>query len=318
MAEPVNMQYISDISNALSSLATTLFVRGKLNLTDTHVMSEGFYEGLLNLMYDLNLHNTNSDQQNAEGIDLVDMDAKIIMQVTATCNKSKIDHALSELKPEYAGFHFIFVPVTIKDTKSQRAHQYNAPHNIVFDPKKDIYDIPFLVRELAYGKCADKAGSVADYIKKNLRFLMLDERRLSSGLEYMIRELSKDGSEEPSFDAKDFEIDAKISFNGLSYGEGIIRDYADLYPRVKRIYDEYAKQAQYKSMAVLQKFHSIYLTWKQTLRGDELFKKIESEVVSLVNVANLPKDFTQEELEMCADILIVHAFMECKIFEKPI
>ena len=147
MAEPVNMQYISDISNALSSLATTLFVRGKLNLTDSHVMSEGFYEGLLNLMYDLNLHNTNSDQQNTEGIDLVDTEAKIIMQVTATCNKSKIDHSLSELKPEYAGFHFIFVPVTIKDTKSQRAHQYNAPHNIVFDPKKDIYDIPFLVRE---------------------------------------------------------------------------------------------------------------------------------------------------------------------------
>ena len=111
---------------------------------------------------------------------------------------------------------------------------------------------------------------------------------------------------------------AKISFNGLSYGEGIIRDYADQHPRVKRIYDEYAKQAQYKSKAVLQKFHSIYLNWKQTLRGDELFKKIESEVVSLVNVANLPDDFTQEELEMCADILIVHAFMECKIFEKPI
>ena len=168
MAEPVNMQYISDISNALSSLATTLFVRGKLNLTDSHVMSEGFYEGLLNLMYDLNLHNTNSDQQNAEGIDLVDTEAKIVMQVTATCSKSKIDHSLSELKPEYEGFHFIFVPITIKDTKSQRAHQYYAPHNIVFDPKKDIYDIPFLVRELAYGKCTDKAGSVANYLKKNL------------------------------------------------------------------------------------------------------------------------------------------------------
>ena len=318
MAEPVNMQYISDISNALSSLATTLYVRGKVNLTDAHVMSEGFYEGLLNLMYNLNLHNTNSDQQNAEGIDLVDTDARIIMQVTTTCSKTKIDHSLSELKPEYEGFHFIFVPITIKDTRSQRTHQYNAPHNIVFDPKKDIYDIPFLVRELAYGKCADKAALVADYLKKNLRCLILDERRLSSGLEYMIRELSKDGSADPSFDAKDFEIEAKISFNGLSYGEGIIRDYADQHPKVKRIYDEYAKQGQYKSKAVLQKFHSIYLDWKQTLRGDELFKKIESEVVSLVNVANLPDDFTQEELEMCADILIVHAFMECKIFEKPI
>lgn len=318
MAEPVNMQHINDISSALSSLATNLFVRGKVNLTDAHVMSEGFYEGLLNLMYNLKLHNVNSKQQNAEGIDLVDTDAKIIMQVTATCSKTKIDHSLSELKPEYQRFHFIFVPITIKDTKPQRVHQYNAPHNIVFDPKKDIYDIPFLVRELAYGKCADKAAAVADYLKRNLRFLILDERRLSSGLEYMIRELSKDGSEDPSFDVKDFEIDAKIAFNGLVYGEGVIREYADQHPRVKRIYDEYAKQAQYKSKAVLQKLHSIYLIWRQSLTGDDLFKKIESEVVSLVNIEHLPENFTQEELEMCADILIVHAFMECKIFEKPI
>lgn len=318
MAEPVNMQHINFISSALSSLATNLFVRGKVNLTDAHVMSEGFYEGLLNLMYDLNLHNANSDQQNAEGIDLVDIDAKIIMQVTATCSKTKIDHSLGELKPDYQGFHFIFVPITIKDTKPQRAHQYRAPHNIKFDPKEDIYDIPFLVRDLAYGKCADKAAAVADYLKKNLRFLILDEGRLSSGLEYMICELSKDASDDSSFDAKDFEIDAKIAFNDLVYGEGIIREYADQHPKVKRIYDEYAKQAKYKSKAVLQKLHRIYLTWRQSFMGDDLFKKIESEVVSLVNIENLPEDFTQEELEMCADILIVHAFMECKIFEKPI
>ena len=318
MAEPGNMQNLNDISSALSSLATTLFVRGKVNLTDAHIMSEGFYEGLLNLMYNLNLHNANRDQQNAEGIDLVDTDAKIIMQVTATCSKSKIDHSLSELKSEFQGYHFIFVPITNKDTKPQRAHQYSAPHNIVFDPKRDIYDIPFLVRDLAYGKCADKTAAVADYLKKNLRFLILDERRLSSGLEYMIRELSKDSNEDPYFDAKDFEIDAKIAFNSLVYGEGIIREYADQHPRVKRIYDEYAKQAQYKSKAVLQKLHSIYLTWRQSLTGDDLFKKIESEVMSLVNIESLPEDFTQEELEMCADILIVHAFMECKIFEKPI
>ena len=68
----------------------------------------------------------------------------------------------------------------------------------------------------------------------------------------------------------------------------------------------------------MQKLHRIYLTWRQSLTGDDLFKKIESEVVPLVNIENLPEDFTQEELEMCADILIVHAFMECKIFEKPI
>ena len=52
MAEPVNKHHIDFITNALTALATNVSVRGKLNLTDLHVISENFFADLLNLMYD--------------------------------------------------------------------------------------------------------------------------------------------------------------------------------------------------------------------------------------------------------------------------
>lgn len=131
-------------------------------------------------------------------------------------------------------------------------------------------------------------------------------------------QLSKEDSEDITFDIEDFKIDAKIAFNNLEYGKDVIRDCAGQYRRVQSIYDEYDGQGQNKSKSVLHKLHSIYLTEKQHYQGDVLFKRIEKAIVESVNIASLPAGFTREELEMCADLLMVHAFMECKIFEKPI
>ena len=86
----------------------------------------------------------------------------------------------------------------------------------------------------------------------------------------------------------------------------------------RKFYDEYSKHGQIKSKAVLQKLHKMYLVWKNTLVGDALFFKIEKELISSVCANSFPEGFTAEELEMCVDILMVHAFMECKIFEKPV
>lgn len=318
MAEPVNKQYIEFITNALTALAAHVSVRAKLNLTDLHVVSENFFADLLNLMYDLHLHNANAMIMNAEGIDLIDKDARVIVQVTGTCSKQKIDHSLAELKEAYSGYHFIFVPIIVGSAKQQQRHKYSAPYGIVFEPSKDIRDVTFLTKELMMGTCKHKAEEVADFLKKELKYVMIDNERLDSGLEFVIKELAKDGSDDPNFDAKDFQIDAKIAFNGLNEGQDIIREYSNQYNKVKHIYDEYSKQGQIKSKAVLQKLHKLYLVWKNSLAGDALFFKIEKEIISSVCANSMPESFTTEELEMCVDILMVHAFMECKIFEKPV
>lgn len=318
MAEPASMQYIDDIIGALTELACNISARGKLNLTDIHVLSEDFYAGLLNIVYDLHLKNINTVVSNAEAIDLVDDVAKIIIQVSATCSKKKIDHSLKEIPSKYAGYHFRFLPLIVGSASSQKKQIYSPPYGVVFDPKKDIIEKYELIKILQSDTTGGRLVDAAAYLRKNLRRSIPSNDRLMSGLEYVIFELSKDGSDDPRFDATTFRIEEKIAFNGLSYGQDVINDYMSHYNKVERIYDEYAKQGQNKSKSVLQKLHSIYLSLKRESSGDELFKKIEQEIVAQIDATNMPPAFTKEELEMCVDILMVHAFMECKIFEKPV
>ena len=318
MAELASMQYVSEIEGCLTELATNIYQRGKLNLTDIHVLSEDFYAGLLNIVYGLHLKNANTDKPNAEGIDLVDDAAKVLIQVSATCKKSKIDHSLSEINPIYAGYHFRFLPLIVGTASSQKRQTYAPPHGVVFDPKKDIIEVYSLIKELQSDTTGTRLAEASAFLRKNLRRSIPSTDRLMSGLEYVISELSKDGSEDPDFDVTPFRIEAKVAFNGLSYGQDVINEYTSHYTKVDRIYSEYTKQGQNKSKSVLQKLHKIYLHFKQESSGDTLFRQIERELVSQVNAANMPAGFSVEELEMCVDILMVHAFMECKIFEKPV
>lgn len=317
MAEPVNKQHIECVLNGLSELAANVALRAAVNLMDLHVHSENFYAELLKIVYGWNLRNANTEEQNAEGIDLVDDDSKIVVQVTGTCSKSKIDHSLSELKENYAGYRFVFLPI-VNSAKAQRKYSYTTQHGVFFDPKQDILDIVSIIKELSKPSSTEKAAAAAEFIKKNLITVVSESHQLASGLEHIILQLSKEDSEDITFDIEDFKIDAKIAFNNLEYGKDVIRDCAGQYRRVQSIYDEYDGQGQNKSKSVLHKLHSIYLTEKQHYQGDVLFKRIEKAIVESVNIASLPAGFTREELEMCADLLMVHAFMECKIFEKPI
>lgn len=318
MAELVSSQFVNDILGSLTELASNISAHGRLNLTDIHVLSEDFYAGFLNIVYGLQLKNANAVRSNADGIDLVDDAAKVIIQVSATCSKQKIQHSLNEIEAKYAGYHFRFLPLIVGTAASQKKQTYTVPSGISFNPKSDIIDIPILVRALQTDTTGTRLGDAASYLRNNLRRSIPGNDRLMSGLEYVISELSKDGSDDPDFDVTPFRIDAKVAFNALSYGKDVINEYMSQYTKVNRIYAEYTRQGQNKSKSVLQKLHSIYLLQKQECTGDELFKRIAQELVSQVKASKMPAGFTVEELEMCVDILMVHAFMECKIFEKPI
>ena len=317
MADIVNGFYVNEVVNGLTELACNVSARGKLNLTDIHHHAENFFAGLLNIIFNLKLHNANQEEPNVEGIDLIDEDAQIIIQVSSICTKHKIDHSLEELKGRYTGYRFRFLPIITGSAKAQVNNTYNVPEGIVFEPQRDILDIPTLSRVLT-NDTTGKAEETYDYLKKNLTSAFSVGARLTSGLEYVIKELAKDGIKDDDFDATDFGIEAKVAFNNLDYGKSIVNEYASQYNKVSRIYEEYSKLGQYKSKAVLQKLHNIYLRNKNNCSGDELFMRMEKEIGSSVDVKNMPDNFTQEELDMFVDILMVHAFMECQIFEKPV
>ena len=316
MAMLQRQTYINDIVNRLSGLASCVELRGLLNLLDLHVISEDFYVGLLNLVYGWNLRNANSSQQNAPGIDLVDDSNHILVQVTGSCTKRKIDHSLEEISEKYTGYHFYFVPIVL-DAKKQREYEYAPPHEVVFNPKTDILDIHFIANKIKGMPDIADIDTIAIFIKNNIQNDVPDTTQLTSGLNYIISQLAEDDLNECDFDMTEFEIEAKIKFNNLSiYAKDAIDQYKIFYINVQEIYSEYARQGKNKSMAVLQKLHRIYVSLKSQASGDALFIAIKNEIIN--QIGNKNNNLSQELLEMCVEMLMVHAFMECKIFEKPI
>ena len=134
-------QYYNYIDEKLHTLAHRITTNGKLNMLHLHMHSENFYLHLFNLLYDYNLKNLNESLQNVEAIDLIDDNKKIVMQVSSTSTKQKIESSLKkDLIKSYSNYTFKFISIA-KDATDLRNKTYNNPHAIMFNPISDIYDI---------------------------------------------------------------------------------------------------------------------------------------------------------------------------------
>jgi hypothetical protein len=89
------------------------------------------------------------------------------------------------------------------------------------------------------------------------------------------------------------------------------------YGRVDKIYTEFDSLGLNKSNSVLGNIRKEYIKAKSILNDDSLFfeviQKVQEKIQSSANYIQTPID----ELELCVNILVVDAFIRCKIFENP-
>lgn len=181
--------------------------------------------------------------------------------------------------------------------------------NVDADKAREGYKIGYA------GVVAPRADTVIQYNGLDGRFVPLQITRiinLLSDPSILPQEV-----EEP--DVIPFDIEEKISFNSLDEWSDIIHEYGFYSADVDNIYREYDMQGICKSSAVFRwlKFE-LYFNLKRKYKGDELFDQIKDKVLYLVK--NDPDYKTAMGLETMTDnvyIVLVHAFMKCKIFEKP-
>ena len=147
----------------------------------------------------------------------------------------------------------------------------------------------------------------------------IDIVKLEPNVATIINILSKENWEETnnSIDINSFEIKRKISFNDLDSAKGIIKEYRVHHGKVDNIYSGFDKSGDNKSMSVLATIKKEYLKLKNSTSADEKFfsviDAIKNKVSESANYVPIPID----ELELCIDILVVDAFIRCKIFENP-
>ncbi len=87
--------------------------------------------------------------------------------------------------------------------------------------------------------------------------------------------------------------------------------------KVDEKYSEFDTLGVNKSTSVLRSIRKEYRDLKNSGTPDFIFQsvieKIKEKVLESPNFERIPID----ELELCVDILVVDAFIRCKIFENP-
>lgn len=310
--------YFNYIEEKLHVLAYRIVARGKLNILDLNIHSETFFADLLNILFDLNLENLNTYMQNIEGIDLVDTKNNIIAQVSSTCSKQKIENSLQkDIFLKYPDYRFKFVSIA-RDAASLRSDIFSNPHNTVFSPIDDIVDIGSILNIVLYMPVV-KQKELYEFIKNELGN-DIDIVKLDSNLATIINILANENLAEniESPEINSFEIHKKIDFNELTSVKETIDEYKIYYHKINEKYTEFDKQGSNKSLSVFQiikKQYLLFLAGKN--EPSETFFGIIDNVISIIISSKNYIEIPYEELEMCVYILVVDAFIRCKIFKNP-
>lgn len=309
--------YFNAIEERLNLLALRIISRGRLNILDYHGHTENFYQYFLNEVYGWTVINENDNKQNVEAIDLIDHTNKYVIQVSATASKQKIESSLSKDSiKNYKGYTFKFISIA-KDADDLKKDTFKNPHGIKFTPSTDIIDKNLILSKIR-GLHINDQERIYKFVKKEL-VAEIDPMKLESDLASIINILSKEDLDksEPVSEINSFEIERKISHNKLDATKVIIDDYIVHYGRVDRIYSEYDSLGSNKSKYVLSTIRQEYAKAKSNLNDDQLFfeviSKVQEKILNSSNYISIPID----ELELCVNILVVDAFIRCKIFENP-
>ncbi|MBU0534112.1 MAG: SMEK domain-containing protein [Candidatus Omnitrophica bacterium] len=309
--------YFNYIEEKLSTLACRIDSRGKLNILDLHVHSENFYRDFFNKLFGWQLDNLNKKLQNVEAIDLVDHVNKLVIQVSATNTETKIESALAKgIIKKYHDYTFKFISIS-KDASNLRKKTYTNPHSINFIPLSDIFDTKSILDKI-FSLTVNEQRNIYSFIREELGG-DVDVVKLDSNLATIINILSKEDwdNQGQSISINSFEIDRKITYNNLNAARYIIDDYKIHYSRVDKKYTEFDASGVNKSSSVLAVIRKEYIENFDVKSADELFlivrDNIYKKILESANYVPIPT----EELELCVNILVVDAFIRCKIFEDP-
>lgn len=308
--------YVTKIKTLLNILKGEIKDSGKLNLLDINVHAEDFYRDLLNLIYCWQLQNMNQWNQNAAGGDLWYDDGKIVIQVSSTATKDKIQSSIDKLSAEqFAGYRFKFLRID-GDVKKLRKESFNTHDDIAFDPSVDIIDISTLLKDIAH-LGIDSLIKVYELCVKEI--IPLDTPKITeTDLAIVVKALAtnvKDWSKERR--PIEFDVEKKIDFNHLEGKKRLINDYKLYIGKLNAVYGEFVDNATDYSFIILQNLSDMYSRYLGQYESNALFDKIVDETRVVALNSRSAEDIPVDRLNVCINVIVVDAFIRCRIFEDP-
>lgn len=248
---------------------------------------------------------------------MIDNTNRIVIQVSSTNTKQKIESALGkDSMANYKGWSFKFVSIA-RSATDLRTKTFTNPYGLSFSPATDIIDVDLLIREVC-GLTIDKLQEVEAFIRKELgndATSMVIESDLTRVIT-MLAQVDWSTFNQIKLD-NEFQIDTKIDHNDLIKSKAVIKEYNIWQKTVGRIYSAFDAEALNKSLFVLQKIRSFYLDHCYELKGDDLFDAVRNDVKAEIRKHATSGELTEESIDICSDIIVVDTFIRCRIFENP-
>ncbi|HBG28851.1 MAG: hypothetical protein A2Y10_03715 [Planctomycetes bacterium GWF2_41_51] len=126
---------------------------------------------------------------------------------------------------------------------------------------------------------------------------------------------------------KVFGIEQKITYNSIKRNKALIDEYMVFYDKVNSLYDEMEKQGSFKKEKLLRNIKKIYLKIKGNYVGDsskpiEIIRENADNIIedienTLLKLVNNNGGRYYEDITFGISVIMVDAFMRCKILEEP-
>ena len=310
--------YFDTIEEKLNILAVRITSRGRLNLLNLNLHSENFYYHFMNLLFGWDTKNANPLSGNAEAIDLIDHSNKLIIQVSSTSTKQKIESSLEKkIIKDHPGYRFKFVSIA-RDADSLRKMTFKNPYDCIFDPVQDIIDkhsILTFISELEISKQ-----------KEVCRFILaelgspVEELKLDTTIADLINFLHNHKPTTSKLDVSlyPFNPDVKIDYNDLEISRSVIEELSIYGPDISIKYSTYDQEGINKSRSVIHTISKFYREESiSSSNPDEIFLKVVDRVADFATESGNFVHVAKELVQLSAEILTVDTFLRCKIFKKP-
>lgn len=316
-----SQEFYNNISKNIEILAQQIKTNGKLNILDLNIHAETFYRELLNVVFGYELISTNNSTANFEAIDLIDKKNKIIVQVSSTATRQKIEMTLKKAKiKEYAELNyrlkFMFIA---DDASSLRKKRFKNPNKIEFNPLDDIQDKISLINHISQLNISKK--KVVNDLFESEFGKKQGSIKVNNNLTNIIKILASEDLNVTSnpTNLNEFNINEKIKFNDLRIiKETTIDEYSVYFSKVNSIYKVFDEEGKNKRISVLRKITSFYeKELIKPIENVERFFNIISSIEEYILESKNHEDIEEDVLEMCVKIIVVDAFIRCKIFKNP-
>lgn len=299
----------------------------KQNLSNKSIYGESFFIKLLNILFDYQLNNSNDKRSNFPAFDAIDDHNKIVVQISSQVSLNKINKALSNSVCEkYSGYHFIYLCIetgTNRKSSKWKATNVQNPYNLIFNLESDFWDVDLLFTKIRNSNY-ERIEKIAKLIEQELGYskapiLYPETDQLNKILSDAVKQLLSIDLEVDAkkyeFNSKEFSIKKKIEYNNLSESSiAIINNYKVYCWTLDKVYKNFETTKINTTFHILNFVNKLYVDEIRTQDNpDSIFHNVIRKITEKINL----NQYDSIMKEQAASIIVVHAFIECKIFKHP-